>query len=347
MQSEDVWMDLHVLHRQGWTIAALAREYGLDWRTARKYATATAPPTYRARARPTDLTEAQLAHVERRLAGCPELRTTVLLRELGDRYGYLGSYTSLRRRVALLRPASELDPVLRFETGPGVQTQGDWTDCGPRPLGDGVAHLFAWVAVLGCSRMVAVRFATDKTRPTTLRAIVRATDDLGGSTAEHLHDRDAALVIGSRADGSAILAPEWVDTALLLGTRPKATRPYRAKTKGKVERAIREVKEDLLASLDAASLPEHPTLADYDAAARRWALEVVATRRHRTTGRIVGEAWAEERPHLVPVPRRVLARAEGIEALPSPVPGPVDRRMDPVGEVVEVRPLAVYAELAR
>lgn len=34
MQSEDTWMELHVLHDHGWSIAALAREFGLDWRTA-------------------------------------------------------------------------------------------------------------------------------------------------------------------------------------------------------------------------------------------------------------------------------------------------------------------------
>ena len=37
---------------------------------------------------------------------------------------------------------------------------------------------------------------------------------------------------GSRADGSPIHAPEWVDVAALLGARPRACRPYRAKTKG-------------------------------------------------------------------------------------------------------------------
>jgi transposase len=92
--------------------------------------------------------------------------------------------------------------------------------------------------------MVAVRFATDRTRRTTLRAIVRTADDLGGAAAEYLTDRDTALVNGTRSDGRAILAPEWVDTAALLGTRPRTCRACRARTKGKVERAIREVKED-------------------------------------------------------------------------------------------------------
>ncbi len=342
-------MELHVLHRHGWSIAALAREFGLDWRTARRYATAAAPPRYHPRARPAELSVAQLAHVERRLAACPDLRATVLLRELRDDYRYVGSYTSLRRRVVTLRPTDTAEPELRFETGPGVQTQGDWTDCGTWPLGDGTADLHAWVAILGFSRMLAFRFATDKTRRTTLRAIVRCVDDLGGATSEFLTDRDTALMNGARSDGSPIYAPEWVDTAALLGTRQRACRPYRAKTKGKVERVIREVKEDFLAWLGGQVLPERPTLADYDAAGRRWAIEVVAKRRHRTTERIIGEAWADEGPFLVPVPRRLVARAEGLEILPEVLPAPqaASPRLHVVGGTVEVRPLAVYADLTR
>ena len=135
-------MELHVLHRHGWSIAALAREFGLNWRTARRYATAPAPPTYRPRARPAELSPAQSAHVERRLAACPDLRATVLLRELRDGYGYTGSIASLRRRVVSLRPRDTAEPGLRFETGPGVQIQGDWTDCRTWPLGEGTAEAY-------------------------------------------------------------------------------------------------------------------------------------------------------------------------------------------------------------
>jgi transposase len=175
--------------------------------------------------------------------------------------------------VVELRPAETSDPEIRFETGPGIQTQGDWTDCGVWPLGDGSVALYGFAAILGYSRMLA--------------AIVRCVDDLGGASAEFLTDRDTALMHGSRADGSPIFASDWVDTAALLGTRPRACRPYRAKTKGKVERVIREVKEDFLAWLTGQVFPEWPTLAWYDAMARRWTTEVVAARRHRTTGRVV------------------------------------------------------------
>lgn len=341
-------MELHVLHRHGWSIAALAREFGLNWRTARRYAAAGEPPRYRPRVRPAEPSAAEIAHIERRLAACPDLRATVLHRELREGYGYTGSYTSLRRRVGALRPMETAEPEIRFETGPGIQTQGDWTDCGSWPLGDGAAELHAFVAILGFSRMVALHFAVDKTRPTTLHRIVRCVDDLGGASAEFLTDRDTALMNGRRADGSPIYAPEWIDTAAVLGTRPRACRPYRAKTKGKVERIIREVKEDFLAWLTGQVLPERPTLAFYDEAARRWALEVVARHHHRTTKRVVGEAWAEERGLLTPVSARLLARFEGLETLaPLPLPAIARPRLAVVGETVEMRPLAVYAERAR
>jgi hypothetical protein len=251
-----------------------------------------------------------------------------------------GSSSSGHARAASPSCASRPDPP--------IQTQGDWTDCGSWPLGEGASELFAFVAILGYSRMLAVRFATDKTRSTTLRSIVRCVDDLGGSSAEFLTDRDTALMNGSRADGSPIYAPGWVDVAAMLGTRPRACRPYRAKTKGKVERVIREVKEDFLAWLTGQVLPERPTLAWYDAAIRRWTTEIVAVRRHRTTRRVVGEAWAAERPLLTPISRRVLAKVEGLEALDLVrVPAASRPRLTVLGETVEVRPLAAYAELTR
>ena len=115
-----------------------------------------------------------------------------------------------------------------------------------------------------------------------------------------------------------------------------------------MERVIREIKEDFLAWLTGQVLPERPTLAWYDAAARRWAVEVHAARLHRTTGRVIGEAWADERPLLLPVSGRLIARMEGQDTLvPLPARVSASRMPAALGETVEVRPLAVYAELAR
>ena len=290
MKSGAIWMELHALHKHGWTISALAREFGLNWRTVKRELESGEPRHYAERAKPTALTEAQRAHVERRLAVCPTLRGTDLHGELVRDYEYLGSYPAFARHLRTLRPAEVRDPEIRFETDPGVQTQADWAILGTWPVDGEPAQLSAMVAILGCSRAPAVRFATDRTRVTSLERLTRCLDDLGGATREVLTDRDPAFCIGATGDGRAILAPEWVDLCAVLGTVPKACRPYRAQTKGKVERMVREVKESLLPWLSGQVLPARLTLADYDALARGWVGEIVEPRRHRTTSRIVGDA---------------------------------------------------------
>jgi len=150
------------------------------------------------------------------LGRCHDLRATTLYRELQE-LGYEGSYPSLVRRVRAVRPRDEdTDPTVRFETGPGVQVQVDWTDCGRWLVGAELRKLHALVEILGYSRMVAVRFATDTTRPTTLRLLVAALEDLGGAPEEVLSDRDPALVIGrppltgrSSLRGGPISLPPW------------------------------------------------------------------------------------------------------------------------------------------
>ena len=336
-------MELHVLHTHGWSISALAREFGLNWRTVKRELASPGPRRYPERAKPTALSEAQQRHVERRLLVCPSIRGTDLHAELRHDYGYTGSYGAFARHLRPLRPARVRDPEIRFETDPGQQTQADWACLGAWPLGSGMVELSALVAILGYSRAPAIRFATDRTRPTSLACLVGCLTDLGGASREVLTDRDPAFCVGATGDGRAILAPAWVDLATVLGVVPKACRPYRAQTKGKVERMVRELKESLLPWLSGQVVPHEPTLADYDALARRWITEVVLARCHRTTGRIVGEAWAEERPRLEPIPDRVLAALGGDHPLsPRPTAPIVDLAQRRRGEQVQVRDLAEY-----
>ena len=335
-------MELHVLYRHGWSVSGLAREFGLNWRTVKRELVSPGPRRYPEREKPTALTEPQLRHVERRLVVCPSLRGTDLHAELVRDYRYGGSYPAFARQLRLLRPAQVRDPEIRFETDPGWQTQADWALIGAWPLGAELVELNAMVAILGCSRAPAIRFATDRTRPTTLERLAWCLDDLGGVTREVLTDRDPAFCIGATGDGRAILAPAWVEASELLGVVPKACRPYRAQTKGKVERMVRELKESLLPWLSGQVLPSAPTLADYDGLARAWIEEVVLGRRHRTTGRIIREAWAEERPRLSPIPPRVLAGLASGLSPTVPTTAVIDLEQRRRGERVQARALAEY-----
>lgn len=346
MKSGETQMEIKALHRLGWKVSDIAREYDLARDTVYAELASGAPRRYGPRAKPMALNESQLIHIERRLVVCPDLRGTDLHAELRAEYGYEGSYPVFQRQLRLLRPAVIKDPEIRFETDPGVQTQADWAVLGPRPLGRELVELSALVTILGCSRAPAVRFATDRTRPTTLERLVRCLADLGGVTREILTDRDPAFCVGATSSGAAILAPEWVDQAALLGVVPRACKPYRAKTKGKVERMVRELKEGFLGWLSGQLLPPYPTLADYDAVVQRWIREVVMARRHRTTKRVVGEAWEEERPLLKQIPERVRVKYAGAETVALPVPHS-DERQRALGEIVELRDLREYEAVAR
>jgi transposase len=334
-------MEWKALHRHGWTVSALAREFGVCRDTVRRELRRDGPAQY-ARDKPTELTPAQLAHVERRLAGCASIRGTDLHHELAERYSFTGSYASFQRQLRLLRPAVVREPEIRFETDPGHQAQTDWGHVGVWPVDGEPRELFALVTILGYSRRPAVRFALDRTRTTTLTRLALTLDDLGGATKQVLSDRDPAFVIGSTSDGRAIFAPEWIDWAEVLGVVPKACRPYRPKTKGKVERMVREVKESFLVWLTGRALPPVVGVADYDALAAQWIHERVLPRRHRTTGLVVAAAWEAEVPLLTPLPRHVIAAATAHTTTVQRPVVVVDITQRLAGEHVQVRDLAEY-----
>src|SRR5215207_4571159 len=161
-------MELRVLHQHGRSISALAREFGLSRNTVKREVESREPRRYPVRAKPTALGEAQQAHVERRLAVCPTIRGTDLHAELVGQYEHVGSYPAFARHLRTVRPAQVRDPEIRFETDPGLQTQADWAILGPWPLNGAMVELSAMVTIRGCSRAPAIRFATDRTRKTTL-----------------------------------------------------------------------------------------------------------------------------------------------------------------------------------
>jgi hypothetical protein len=108
---------------------------------------------------------------------------------------------------------------------------------------------------------------------------------------------------------------------------------------------VRELKEGFLAWLSGRLLPSLPSLADYDTFARQWIQEVVLERCHRTTKRVTGRAWLEEREQLTVIPGRVRTRyAANLVVLPATVTSAEQRR---VGEVVQLRDLREYEAVVR
>lgn len=161
-------------HQHGWSVSNLARGFGLSRTTVYRELVSPAARTYSSSCCPTDFTAAQVIYLEQRLVVCPSIRGTDLHAELRHHYQYEGSYPAFQRHLRALRPAVVRDPEIRFETGPGEQTNADWAELGPWPLGTEMVELSAMVTILGNSGAPTVRFATDRTRETSLDRVFGA-----------------------------------------------------------------------------------------------------------------------------------------------------------------------------
>ena len=291
------------LYRQGLSVSAIAHMTGLDRKTVRKYVTiGLESPSYTPRQiRPTMVAPFH-AYPRERVVAYPELTSTRLHRELRER-GYEGGYTAVKDFLRSIRPNSSPGFEVRFETPPGRQAQVDFahfrtvfTD----ELGvERVVWLFS--LVLGHSRMLWGRFVPHQDMQTLLRCHAAAFEALGGAPTEILYDRMKTVVDREEPQGGTepshiVYNRTLVEFARHYGYLPKACKAYRAKTKGKVERPFRYIREDFFLGRGFCNLD------DLNSQFRQWLDEVANLRTHATTRRVVAEHFAEERPSLQKLP---------------------------------------------
>ena len=139
-----------------------------------------------------------------------------------------------------VRPQEPLGSPVRFETPPGHQGQ---VDLGTLRLPCGCLH--ALLVVLGYSRLLWLRFYSRQAMAVLHAGLESAFCRFGGVPRELLFDQMRAVVLSDdRASGGGLaLNAELLRLAAHWGFAPRSCRPYRAQTKGEVERPIRYVRE--------------------------------------------------------------------------------------------------------
>jgi transposase len=206
----------------------------------------------------------------------PSVAGARLLREARER-GYQGGYTAVTDFLRDVRPVPDPHFEVRFETPPGEQAQVDFAQFhvvfADEPDMPRIVWLFSMV--LGHSRLIWARFVVHQDLATVLRCHAAAFEALGGAPREILYDRMKTAVLGERNHDGIIYNRALIDLARHYGFYPKACRPYRAKTKGKVERPFRYIREDFF-------LAGHfRNLTDLNEQLRRWLDGVANCRLHR------------------------------------------------------------------
>jgi transposase len=285
------------LHRQGLTVSAIARELRVDRKTVRKcIARGLEPPVYGPRKARKRLIDPFIPYLRERVTAYPGLTGRRLLRELRE-HGYDGGYTAVTDTLREIRPSPLPAFEVRFETPPGEQAQVDFAQFQLQFTDDPAVTRIVWLFsfVLGFSRLIWARFGLHQDMQTVLRSHMAAFEAIGGVPHEILYDRMKTAVIGE-AGGSIVYNRALIDFARHYGYQPKACRPYRPKTKGKVERPYRYIREDFFLARSFRNLD------DLNVQMRHWLDAVANPRLHATTQRIVNEAFAEEKPHLKTLP---------------------------------------------
>jgi len=330
----------HLLDQEGRSQSAAAREIGVDRSTLHRWIKAglldVDVDEIKARYGPRPPVPTKLDGVkpliQARLAEFPALTARRVFAECRAA-GYVGGYTKLCDYVRTLRPPCPVEPVVRFETPPGQQAQVDFAHC---RLPWGVRY--ALLVVLGYSRLLWVRFYPRQDLRTLVHGLEACFTSWGGVPQDVLFDQmRAVLTRDDRVAGGGLTHNlEFLRFTRHAGFRPRVCRPYRAKTKGKVERPIRYLRESFLYGRTFLSD------ADLNAQVEHWLATVANVRTHATTRAVpLVRFECEERGVLQPLPALPYASLLWRPAAPRTAP-----RAGEPPVVVEHRSLQAYAALS-
>jgi transposase len=300
MLSQEEFMDVLALRRQGLTIREIATETGYHPATISKWLAAGGPPPRRRVQGPPVIDERWAARIAELLRPAPRLLATSVF-EILRAEAFTGSYASVARHLNALRGPrfrAAATVSVPIETAPGEECQFDFSDVDAWTERWGLGPVVLFGAVLSWARYVDWWFTTAEDREHTFEGLVRFFEAIGGVPRVARTDRMGAL--GSSQGRRFRLHAPTLGFAQWHGCEIRGCAPGDAKRKGKVERPFRDAKEAFLTELDALGPPA--SLAELNERAHAWLAERVHTRPHRSTGVAPAERLETERRMLLALP---------------------------------------------
>lgn len=227
----------------------------------------------------------------------PRLRAT-RLHEMVRLRGFPGSVHIVRDYVREVRPAPRSEAFFRLSALPGEQAQADWASFGKMTLGHAERFLSCFIMVLAYSRAIFARFVLDMTMESFLRCHQEAFAFFGGTPRTVLYDNLKCAVL-ERIGDVIRFNPRHLEFAGHYHFMPVAVGIGRGNEKGRVERAIRYLRESFFAAR------RYQDLDDLNGQLAQWTQEIAHARilAGDVQNRTVAEAFAEERNRLLPLPQ--------------------------------------------
>ena len=285
---------VRLVNAEKWRVGTVAQQLDLHHSVVRRVLQRAGAQAPKVAPRPSKI-DPYMAFVHATLEKYPRLPASRLWQMLRER-GFGGGESRVREVVALVRPRPKGEAFLRLATLPGEQAQVDWAHFGALKIGRAERRLLAFVMVLSYSRKIFLRFFLDARMPSFLRGHVEAFEWYGGVPRVLLYDNLKSAVVERIGD-----AIRWNPTLLELAGHyrfgPRAAAPARGNEKGRVERAIRYIRDSFFAGREVVDLD----LLNVEAA--QWCREIADARRWPDDrDKTVREVFAEERGVLLQLP---------------------------------------------
>jgi transposase len=274
-----------------WRVGTIARQLHVHRDAVRRVLQGHCAPVHTSPLRPSRI-DPYRPFILATLAKFPTLTAARLHAMVAER-GYEGGPSHFRFLVAGMRPRPPAEAYLRLRTLPGEQAQVDWGHFGHLQIGRARRPLMAFVMVLSHSRMIFLRFFLNARIDAFLRGHVEAFDALGGVPRVLLYDNLKSAVL-ERVGDAIRFNPQLLALAGHHRFEPRPVAVARGNEKGRVERAIRYVRDNFFAGRSFTDLD------DLNVQAAAWCLGAAADRRWpEDHTRSVRQAWQAEQPRLL------------------------------------------------
>ena len=285
---------LRYYHVEKWLVGTIARQLGVHHGTVDRVLSQSGLPKVE-RPHRASLLDPFLPFVVETLEQFTGLTASRLYAMVRER-GYTGGPDHFRHLIAHHRPRGKPEAYHRLRTLPGEQGQVDWGHFGKIVIGKATRTLMAFVMVLSFSRLIFLRFFLDARMANFLRGHEAAFTAWGGLPRVLLYDNLKSAVL--ERQGQAIrYHPMLLDFSAHYRFEPRPVAVARGNEKGRVERAIRYVRDNFFAARTWSDLD------DLNAQADAWCWGQAADRPCPEDRSIsVREAFEQERGQLLGLP---------------------------------------------
>jgi transposase len=300
---EELAHQVVLLFRQGMSRRAIARALGISRNTVRellgKQERRRAEPSLAianrsSRPRPWKL-DAYQAQLQQLLHDYPEITAQRIFEELRQG-GYDGGYSQVKERVRRLRPKPPPKVSLPVEkTGPGELAESDWSPYTIHFTTGLTCEVNAFSYALRFSHRKYYRFYTSVDLHATLDGHVQAFSVFGGVARVCKYDSQKPVVLHWEGH-QPIYNPRFIDFATYYEFQPLACRRGHPNDKPTVERSFWELEQSFFNGR------RFRDQADLAAQLEAWRQGICDVRLHKKDRQRPIDLFANEQPHLRPLP---------------------------------------------